>query len=34
MEEMSQAQRDIEQNVNPKMVFFVFALKMIILVRQ
>ncbi|MGN0234034.1 MAG: ATP-binding protein [Bacteroidaceae bacterium] len=34
MDEMSQAQRDIEQNVNPKMVFFVFALKMIILIRQ
>lgn len=34
MDEMSQAQRGVEQNVNPKMVFFVFALKMIILLRQ
>ena len=31
---MSQAQRDIAQNVNPRMVFFDFALKMIILIRQ
>ena len=34
MDEMSQAQRDIEQNVNARMVFFDFALKMIILIRQ
>lgn len=34
MDEMSQAQRDIAQNVNPRMVFFDFALKMIILIRQ
>jgi DNA polymerase-3 subunit delta' len=31
MEELSLCQRDIEQNVNPKMVFFDFALKMIVL---
>lgn len=31
MEELSTAQRDIEQNVNPKFVFFDFALKMIVL---
>ena len=31
MEELSLSQRDIEQNVNPKMVFFDFALKMIVL---
>lgn len=34
MDELSQAQRDIEQNVNPKMVFFDFALKMIVLLIQ
>ena len=34
MDEISQAQRDIAQNVNPRMVFFDFALKMIILIRQ
>lgn len=34
MEELSNAQRDIEQNVNPKMVFFDFALKMIVLLLQ
>lgn len=34
MDELSDAQRDIEQNVNPKMVFFDFALKMIILLKQ
>ncbi len=34
MDEMSQAQRDIEQNVNARMVFFDFALRMIILIRQ
>ena len=31
MDELSNAQRDIEQNVNPKIVFFDFALKMIVL---
>lgn len=31
MEELEAAQRDIEQNVNPRMVFFDFALKMIVL---
>ncbi len=31
MEELSAAQRDIEQNVNPRMVFFDFALKLIVL---
>ena len=31
MEELGTAQRDIEQNVNPKFVFFDFALKMIVL---
>jgi DNA polymerase-3 subunit delta' len=34
MEELSNCQRDIEQNVNPKMVFFDFALKMIVLLIQ
>ena len=34
MNELSDAQRDIEQNVNPKMVFFDFALKMIVLLKQ
>ena len=34
MEELSACQRDIEQNVNPKMVFFDFALKMIVLLIQ
>lgn len=34
MDELSEAQRDIEQNVNPKMVFFDFALKMIVLLIQ
>ncbi len=34
MEELSNAQRDIEQNVNPKMVFFDFTLKMIVLLLQ
>lgn len=32
--ELSNAQRDIEQNVNPRMVFFDFALKMIVLLIQ
>ena len=34
MDELSYAQRDIEQNVNPRMVFFDFALKMIVLLIQ
>lgn len=34
MEELSLAQRDIEQNGNPKFVFFDFALKMIVLLIQ
>lgn len=34
MEELSLCQRDIAQNVNPKMVFFDFALKMIVLLIQ
>lgn len=34
MEELSEAQRHIEQNVNAKMVFFDFALKMIVLILQ
>ena len=34
MEELSNAQRDIEQNVNPKMVFFDFSLKTIVLLIQ
>lgn len=34
MEELSLAQRDIEQNVNAKMVFFDFALKMIVFLKQ
>jgi len=34
MEELSAAQRDIAQNVNPRMVFFDFALKMIVLLIQ
>lgn len=34
MEEISLAQRDIEQNVNAKMVFFDFALKTIMLLKQ
>lgn len=34
MEELSRCQRDIEQNVNPRMVFFDFALKMIVLLIQ
>ena len=34
MDELSQAQRDIEQNTNSKMVFFDFALKMIVLLIQ
>lgn len=34
MDELSDAARDIEQNTNPKMVFFDFALKMIVLLIQ
>lgn len=34
MEELSTAQNDIEHNVNPRMVFFDFALKMIVLLIQ
>ncbi len=34
MEELTLCQRDIEQNVNPRMVFFDFALKMIVLLMQ
>lgn len=32
--ELSEAQRHVEQNVNPKMIFFDFALKMIVLLKQ
>ncbi len=34
MEELSDCQADIEQNVNPKMVFFDFGIKMTILLKQ
>jgi hypothetical protein len=34
MEELSLAQQHIEQNVNAKMVFFDFSLKMIVLLKQ
>ena len=34
MDELSAAQRDIAQNVNARMVFFDFALKMIVLLKQ
>ncbi len=34
MDEISAAKRDIMQNVNPKMVFFDFSLKMIVLLKQ
>ena len=34
MDELSSAQRDIEQNTNPRMVFFDFALKMIVMLIQ
>ena len=34
MDELSEAQRHIEQNVNAKMVFFDLALKMIMLLKQ
>ena len=34
MEELEEAGRHIEQNVNPKFVFFDFALKMIVLLKN
>lgn len=34
MNELSEAQRDVEQNVSPKMIFFDLALKMIVLLIQ
>jgi DNA polymerase-3 subunit delta' len=34
MDELSEAQRHIEQNVNAKMVFFDFSLKTIVLLKQ
>jgi DNA polymerase-3 subunit delta' len=34
MEELSLAQQHVEQNVNSKMVFFDFALKMIMLLKS
>ncbi len=34
MNELNEAQQHIEQNVNPKMVFFDFSLKMIVLLKQ
>lgn len=34
MDELSEAQRHVEQNVNPKMIFFDFSLKMIVLLKQ
>ena len=34
MDELSLAQRDISQNVNAKIVFFDFALKMIVLIKN
>jgi DNA polymerase III, gamma/tau subunits len=34
MEELSEAERHVQQNVNGKMVFFDFALKMIVLLKQ
>jgi DNA polymerase-3 subunit delta' len=34
IDELSLAQRDIMQNTNPKMVFFDFALKMIVLIKN
>ena len=34
MEELSAAQRDIAQNVNARMVFFDFSLKVIMLLKQ
>lgn len=34
MNELSEAQAHVEQNVNPKMIFFDFSLKMIVLLKQ
>ena len=34
METLSEAQRDIEQNVNSKMVFFDLSMKVIMLIKQ
>lgn len=34
MDEMSEAEKHIQQNVNAKMVFFDFSLKMIVLLKQ
>ena len=34
MDELTMAQQHIEQNVNAKMVFFDFSLKMIVLLKQ
>ena len=34
MNELSEAQQHIEQNVNAKMVFFDFSLKIIVLLKQ
>jgi DNA polymerase-3 subunit delta' len=34
MDELSEAQQHIEQNVNAKMVFFDFTLKTIVLLKQ
>ena len=34
MDELAQAQVHVEQNVNPRMIFFDFALKMIVLLKQ
>ncbi len=34
MHELSEAQAHVEQNVNPKMIFFDFSLKMIVLLKQ
>jgi len=34
MEELSEAQRHIEQNVNAKMVFFDMSLRMIVLIKN
>jgi DNA polymerase-3 subunit delta' len=34
MDELNEAQLHVEQNVNPKMIFFDFSLKMIVLLIQ
>ena len=34
MNELSEAQQHVEQNVNPKMIFFDFSLKMIMLLKN